>query len=241
MPYRSDWNHPSAFWIMNGWNDFQYNMAAGVTSCGSCYWLLPGANGGPSMFETWDGYASQQLNVQDASGLRMDNTARAGLAPLKNFVGNSCVAAMNSFQTIQDTSDCGGFSDGTANDLTLQAVPNTLAPKKDLNDPAYLTYYPQLTGLRNPSLCPGADDPTNPTNCSSGNTMVNPCANTGPNKAYCAVTVLDHYTTSFNYAQTNFSAIWMRAKWFLFTDGAVTDSQYGGLNFTTGGGIHALR
>ena len=236
MPYRSDWNHPSAFWIMNGWNDFQYNMAAGVTSCGSCYWLLPGANGGPSMFETWDGYASQQLNVQDASGLRMDNTARAGLAPLKNFVGNSCVAAMNSFQTIQDTSDCGGFSDGTANDLTLQAVPNTLAPKKDLNDPAYLTYYPQLTGLRNPSLCPGADDPTNPTNCSSSNTMVNPCANTGPNKAYCAVTVLDHYTTSFNYAQTNFSAIWMRAKWFLFTDGAVTDSQYGGLNFTTGGG-----
>ena len=42
--------------------------------------------------------------------------------------------------------------------------------------------------------------------------------------------------TSFNYAQTNFAAIWMRAKWFLFTDGAVTDSQYGGLNFTTGGG-----
>ena len=30
-PYNSDWQHPSIFWIMNGWNDFQYNMAAGAT------------------------------------------------------------------------------------------------------------------------------------------------------------------------------------------------------------------
>ncbi len=170
----------------------------------------------------------------------MNNTGRGGLAPLKNFVGNSCVAAMLSFNTIGDTYDCGGFSDGTANDLTLEAVPNQFAPPLPtppaVPGPEYLLYYPQLTGLRNPSQCPGADDPTNPTDCSSGNTKVNPCANTGPNKVYCAVTVLDHYTTSFNYAQTNFAAIWMRAKWFLFTDGAVTDSQYGGLNFTTGGG-----
>jgi hypothetical protein len=237
MPYRSDWNHPSAFWIMNGWNDFQYNMAAGVTSCGSCYWLLPGANGGPSMFETWDGYASQQLNVQDGSGLRMDNTARSGLTPLKSFIGNSCVASMLSFTSIGDTYDCGGFSDGPADDVTLQAVTNNAAPPVTQSDtPAYHVYYPQITGLRIPSVCPGADDPTNPTDCSSANIVDVPCANTGPNKKYCAATVLDHYTTSFNYAQTNFAAIWMRPKWFLFTDGAVTDVQYGGLNFTTGGG-----
>ena len=237
MPYRSDWNHPSAFWIMNGWNDFQYNMAAGVTSCGSCYWLLPGANGGPSMFETWDGYASQQLNVQDMSSLRMDNTARSGLTPLKSFIGNSCVGAMLSFTSIGDTYDCGGFSDGAADDVTLQAVTNTLAPPVTQSDTAaYHLYYPQITGLRNPSQCPGADDPTNPTDCSSANTKVPPCANTGPNKSFCVATVLDHYTTSFNYAQTNVAAIWMRPKWFLFTDGAVTDTQYGGLNFTTGGG-----
>ncbi len=237
MPYRSDWNHPSAFWIMNGWNDFQYNMAAGVTSCGSCYWLLPGANGGPSMFETWDGYASQQLNVQDASSLRMDNTARSGLTPLKSFIGNSCVGSMLSFTSIGDTYDCGGFSDGAADDVTLQAVTNTLGPPVTQSDTAaYHLYYPQITGLRNPSQCLGADDPKDPTDCSSANTTVPPCANTGPNKAFCMATVLDHYTTSFNYAQTNFAAIWMRPKWFLFTDGAVTDSQYGGLNFTTGGG-----
>jgi len=29
MPYSSDVNHPTVFWIMNGWNDFEYNMAAG--------------------------------------------------------------------------------------------------------------------------------------------------------------------------------------------------------------------
>ena len=237
MPYRSDWNHPSAFWIMNGWNDFQYNMAAGVTSCGSCYWLLPGANGGPSMFETWDGYASQQLNVQDMSSLRMDNTGRSGLTPLKSFIGNSCVASQLSFTSIGDTYDCGGFSDGPANDTTLQAVTNTFAPPVTQSDtPTYRVYYPQITGLRNPSQCLGADDPKNPTDCSSGNTTVPPCANTGPNKSICEATVLDHYDTSFNYAQTNFAAIWMRPKWFLFTDGAVTDSQYAGLNFTTGGG-----
>ena len=227
MPYRSDWNHPSAFWIMNGWNDFQYNMAAGVTSCGSCYWLLPGANGGPSMFEVWDSYASQQVDPNDGSTLHMNNTGRGGLAPLQNFVGNSCVAAQFSFITVGDTYDCGGFSDGAANDTTLQAVPNKVAPAQNVNDPKYLVYYPQLTGLRNPSSCPDGD-----TDCSTQP----PCANTGPNRANCMVTVLDHYDTSFNYAQTNFAAIWMRAKWFLFTDGAVTDSQYGGLNFTTGGG-----
>ena len=64
FPFRSDWDHPTAFWIMNGWNDFQYNMAAGVTSCGSCYWLVPGADGGPSMYEVWKGYASAAVGSQ---------------------------------------------------------------------------------------------------------------------------------------------------------------------------------
>lgn len=52
----------------------------------------------------------------------------------------------------------------------------------------------------------------------------------------CAATVLDRYTTSFNCAQTNFSAVWLRPKWFLVKNSAVTDVQTGGLNFVTGGG-----
>ena len=228
MPYRSDWNHPTAFWIMNGWNDFQYNMAAGVTSCGSCYWLLGGADSGPSMFEVWDGYASQQLNVSS----QLDNTGRGGLSPLKTFVGNSCVAAMNSFQTVKSTNDCQGFSDGPNGDPTLEAVANPLAPMS--TDDAAAIYYPQLTEPRNPSICVGADDPTKSVDCST--TPANPCAARGPDKDKCAVTVLDHYTTSFNYAVSDFAAIWLRPKWYLVTDSAITDAQYGGLNFTTGGG-----
>src|SRR5215468_10121696 len=46
MPYHSDSDTPSVFWIMNGWNDFQYNFAAGAGSCGVCYWLTPGYNSG---------------------------------------------------------------------------------------------------------------------------------------------------------------------------------------------------
>jgi len=45
-PYHSDAETPSVFWIMNGWNDFQYNFAAGAGSCGTCYWLVPGYNSG---------------------------------------------------------------------------------------------------------------------------------------------------------------------------------------------------
>src|SRR5262249_15619197 len=42
-PFNSDINAPTLFWIMNGWNDFQYNMAAGAEACGVGYWLLPGS------------------------------------------------------------------------------------------------------------------------------------------------------------------------------------------------------
>ena len=52
----------------------------------------------------------------------------------------------------------------------------------------------------------------------------------------CTVTHIDHYTTSFNFAQTNFAAVWLRKGWNLVTNSAVTDVQSGGLNFITGGG-----
>src|SRR5207302_7174560 len=48
LPNQSDWVHPSVFWIMNGWNDFEGNMAAGTGACGACYWPVDGAISGPS-------------------------------------------------------------------------------------------------------------------------------------------------------------------------------------------------
>jgi hypothetical protein len=227
FPYRSDWNHPAAFWIMNGWNDFRYNAAVGVTSCGACYWLVPGAVSGPSTFESWRGYASQGIDNANAGS----NRGRAGLSPLQTFIGNSCSAAMTSFQTVSETFDCHGVTRNfEASDSALVEVKNPIAPS-----PSNLTgrtYYPTVTSLRNPTVCEGADNPNSKVDCSKAP----PCAATGENKNLCMATVLDHYTTSFNYAQTNFAAIWLRPWWYLVTDSAITDSQYGGLNFVTAGG-----
>ena len=92
---------------MNGWNDFEYNMAAGAGSCGICYWLPAGANSGPSRYEYWTGYASRQRGLQDLPGLRDFNS---GTSPLETFVGNSCSTAMFSFMEIgQLNSGCDGF------------------------------------------------------------------------------------------------------------------------------------
>ena len=49
-------------------------------------------------------------------------------------------------------------------------------------------------------------------------------------------TVLDHYTTSFNWPSFNFAAIWLRPQWYLVINSAITDVQGGGLTFVTGGG-----
>jgi hypothetical protein len=75
------------FWIMNGWNDFQYNMAAGAGTCGACYWLVPGYNSGrentvtdpnkPYSKMAWKGYAAMQSNL-----------GRAGMTPLKKFAAD---------------------------------------------------------------------------------------------------------------------------------------------------------
>ena len=92
VPFRSDYDHPTVFWITNGWNDFQYNMAAGATACGVCYWLVPAQNSGMSVGQKWESYASMQ-----------DTEARIAMTPLKTFIGNSCTSAMMSFNTVGDT------------------------------------------------------------------------------------------------------------------------------------------
>ena len=227
-PYRSDFNHPTVFWIMNGWNDFQYNMAVGAGTCGVCYWWLPGANSGPSQYQHWDGYASQQIWDPPGNASNNNNYAAGGLTPLKNFVGNACVAAMSSFQTVGATNDCNGVP--AYGDTELAAVPNKAAPVPNYAQPeAFNLYYPSVTGLRNPTTCANADIAGR--DCSNGPA---PCDNVTANN--CAASVIDRYTTSFNWAQTNFSAVWLRPKWYLVRNTAITDVQTGGLNFVTGGG-----
>ena len=227
MPYRSDYNHPSVFWITNGWNDFEYNFAAGAATCGACYWWIGASVSGPSQYQAWDGYASQQIERD-----MQTNYARAGITPLKTFIGNSCVAAMSSFQMNAQTAPCLGML--PKGEEGLAAVESKAPPGPDdykFGQP-FQIYYPVVTDLHNPTTCV-PDKDTN--DCSADVTGRKPCDG-GDFYGTCTVTKLDHYTTSFNYAQTNFAAVWLRKGWDLFVNGAVTDVQTGGLNFITGGG-----
>ena len=211
VPFHSDFDHPSIFWIMNTWNDFRYNVAVGAGTCGVCYWTLPASNSGPSVYETWDSYAA----IQGAGG------PGPGSAPLMNFVGNSCSAAMTAFQSTGVTTPCYGVtsSDSPATGK-LQAVPNPT--------PLPSNAYPTTTDKRtNATLC----DITQP-NCV--NTA--PCSGSNGQETNCAPTVLDHFSTSFNWAQFNFASVLLRGWWYLLKDSAVTDVQNGGLQMITGGG-----
>src|SRR5262249_37432617 len=51
----------------------------------------------------------------------------------------------------------------------------------------------------------------------------------------CTVTVLDHYTTSFNWAPNNFAAMFLRPKWYVVTNSFMSDPQNAALTFVTGG------
>ena len=225
VPFHTDIDHPTVFWISNGWNDFQYNFANGAGTCGTCYWLVPAANSTMSRYEYWWDYASEQK-----WGTASDNLlARASLTPLQKFEGNQCSTAMNSFNTIGDTAPCFGVVRQENQNLPrmLPVTQDALAPDPT-NDPSGSdAYYPQVDrgGGRFATQCPGGE-----TDCSS----VPRCDSA--NIAACRVTVLNHYTTSFNWTETNFSAVWLRPQWYLFTNSNITDVQNGGLTFVTGGG-----
>lgn len=211
VPFYTDVDHPTDFWITNAWNDFQGNMAAGAGSCGMCYWLVPAFISGPSAGQKWAGYAGEQ-----------NGPARASSAPLMNFQNNSCSSAMNSFITVGLTAPCQGlFPNGTS--PVLEPVPNPLAPGRGAGG-----YYPNVLagGGHFPTVCNTAD-------CSD-NATVPVCDS--DHQASCTTTVLDHYTSSFTWADTNIGAIWLRPQWYVVSNSVITDVQNGGLTFVTGGG-----
>ena len=219
-PFRSDYDHPTVFWIMNAYNDFQFNMAAGAGMCGACYWIPGPVISTMSRDLKWESYAA----IQDGVG-------RSAMAPLKSFVGNACTTAMTSLQTVTVTEGCKGLADfvqATGTTKGLPPIPNPLAANAfDFN------YYPTLNdGGFFPTLCPAGRDCTSP----DFNTGAPRCGENNPN---CVVTTIDRYTTSFNWAALNFAGVWLRPWWYLMTDSVITDPQQAGLTFITGGGYDA--
>ena len=134
---------------------------------------------------------------------------------------------MESFINVGNASACNGVAnDGSPN--TLQAVPNPTAPAKKPIGSEF--YYPLITGTRNPTLC------SDPTNCGTPYPVNPVCTGNNGQEQTCAVTTLERYTTSFNWAEKNFSAVWLRPWWFLVENSAIMDVQQGGITFVTGGG-----
>src|SRR6185503_12434801 len=102
--------------------------------------------------------------------------------------------------------------------------PNPLAKPTGDKD-----YYPDIdeNGQRFATRCNNADCSSTPPRCGKGNL------------ADCMVTVLDRYTTSFNWAPFAIAAIWLRPQWYLVSNSVITDVQQAGLTFVTGGGYTA--
>jgi cell migration-inducing and hyaluronan-binding protein len=221
-PFYSDSQNPSVFWIMNGMNDFQYNMAAGAGTCGACYWLLPGAISGPSQTEKWFGYAGEQQGI-----------GRAGTTPLQNFVGNSCSSAMEGFVEVGNLAACNGVNQTDPAFLKSQNSTLVMLPSPQAPAMSDTSYWPNISGLRLPTRCSDADQGKPNPECST----VKICASS--DETNCDVVVLNGFTTAFNWAEGNFAAVWLRSLWSLAVNSVISDPQNAGINLVTSGGYDA--
>jgi hypothetical protein len=242
VPYTSDADHPTVFWITNGWNDFQYNFAAGANSCGVCYWFLPAGNSGNSRFQAWEGYASEQKMFKNTctdankNPYTCDDYVSGDSSPLMKFVGNTCSTAMESFLTISQADPCGGV---VPSQQYMTPIPNTKIPPtppiQTTLTPAADNYYPKIDpgGSRLATACPATGD-CNPLT-QTGAPTLKKCGAGQLQEKECMVTTIDHYLTSFNWSQQNFAAVWLRPQWYLFSNSAITDVQTGGITMVTAG------
>ena len=205
-PYGSDSYFPVGFWLMNTWNDLVGNKVVGVGGYGSCYWLLGSGVSGPSQDLQWS------TSTTSSAGYADYNQASMRQAPLKRFRGNACSTAQYALQT------------------TLQVDPPIVSAANYGYTPAINPYdvtsamLPQVGGDYLPVLNGGVG-------CATQRTT----ADTGDNASSCSLTLIDRFTTSFNWAPIDFGAIWLRPQFYAFTNGAVTDQLFGGLTFVSGG------
>jgi cell migration-inducing and hyaluronan-binding protein len=245
FPYRSDYDHPAVFWITNGWNDFIGNMAAGAGACGTAYWLVPAWNADRPDVPTTDNVEfGYHMKWSGFAALQKDQSY-VGATPLKSFYGNYATSTMNSFQVVGNTSKCSGivgWKDPDAkNPDHLVAIPS-LAPVPQ--PPGKIDedmYYPHVAnaGSRTATKCPFVNGKYDCSLFTTG--QVGVCNNGAAGEPkynaedYCAVTVLDHYTSSFHWAEKNLAAIWLRPQWYLVDNSVLTDVQNSGITFVTSG------
>ena len=176
----------------------------------------------------WNGFAALQKDE-----------SLAGSTPLKSFYGNYATSTMTSFQTVAMTAPCPGpdwpgdpaaKNPGHFPGITSFA-PTPEAPDNDGNGHVL----PACRRRRAHGHQVPLKDGTRGYNCTDFTSGRMSSCNNGTALATCAVTVLDHFTSSFHWAETNFAAIWLRPQWYLVDNSVLTDVQNGGLSFITSG------
>ena len=201
---------------------------------------MPGTSAPRTRRMAWKGYAAMQSSL-----------GRAGTTPLKNFVGNTCTSAMNSFQTV------GEFGPATASGRSPARATRSTSPRSTKARGAPIqgigsgVYYPEWSPERRGPQRGAAPIRSKVPNARLRQRRSVPQVRrerrrrrcSGPANrqiANCTVTVLDHYTSSFHWADTNFAAIWLRPFWYVLVNSALTDVQNGGLTFVTRRRLHAV-
>jgi hypothetical protein len=155
---------------------------------------------------------------------------------------------MTSFQSVGFIQTCPGVGS------TVQPVPNPMAPGgafyceiasgPDRGKCGELDENPPYECKVNPNwqLCKDAYypkiDPGNAnqaTKCPATGSCADQTLCTDKDETNCMVSVLNDYTTSFNYSPYNFAAVWLRRRWYLFSNSFISDVQNAGLSFISGG------
>lgn len=227
----SDAFMPVMFWAMNATNEFVGNAAVGVHGLGGCYWLLGSGVSGPSFHHhLFDGLANY-------------NAAGGHQAPLRRFRGNTCMTAATALSAQAEippaTRD--PFSDSPYRAAGFTAIQNPYLFDRDdkAKPPAVLDrdyLRPAVTGNFMP-IEPNTAGPNDAPvfNCSQQAIYGQQGDVLAPNTKSCVVSLIDRFATSYNWAQINFSSVWLRPWFYLFSNAALTDQLFGGLTFVTAG------
>ena len=240
LPVAQDYDHPTVFWISNGWNDFIGNMAAGAGACGTAYWLLPDWNSDMTDVPTRRTRESRQAHEMDR--LRRPAEGPQSLRGIDARSSRStaiiATSTMNSFLVI-----------GHRRTATAPISPSDPLARRPNHVPGITSFAPlprhptmtERTCTIRISAAAGGWPRNVPLRVRKMSTTARihhrkaAICNNGASLPFCAVTVLDHFTSSFHWAETNFAAIWLRPQWYLVDNSVLTDVQNAGLSFITSG------
>ena len=228
----SDAFMPVMFWTMNAANEIVGNAAAGVHGLGSCYWLLGSGVSGPS----------SQFAHHPFDGLANYNRSGQYQAPLRRFRGNTCTTAATALSAQAEIPpaviDPGETPDSKVGFTAIRnpylfdtnGTPKTSTMlSEDFARPAVSGNFMPIEPNRAAFGGGFADQCAQYANFGEQNTKLQ------PNTKACVVSVIDRFATSYNWAQVNFSSVWLRPWFYLFSNAALTDQLFGGLTFVTGG------